>query len=115
MADDLHRIAEPSVRRRTGAHQPSPLDPPRRRSVDHPSHQAPPKLTMPSELWRWSISSVLARTFGSDRGARDSDTGVANRDAKNRDGTGAGWSGGTSWGSPGVRAAGNQYTQPMAS
>src|SRR5438270_10972152 len=50
MADDLHRIAEPSVRRRTGAHQPSPLDPPRRRSVDHPSHQAPPKLTMPPGL-----------------------------------------------------------------
>jgi hypothetical protein len=40
VADDLRREAEPSVRRRLGAHQPSPLNALPDRSADHPSHPA---------------------------------------------------------------------------
>ena len=40
MAGSRRIWALPVVRRRTGAYQPSPLDPPRRRSADHPSYQA---------------------------------------------------------------------------
>jgi hypothetical protein len=42
VADDLRREAEPSVRRRLGAHQPSPLNALPDRSADHPRHRRLP-------------------------------------------------------------------------
>jgi hypothetical protein len=39
VANDLHRVAEPLVRRHNGGHQPSPSPP--RSTADHPSHRRP--------------------------------------------------------------------------